>query len=90
MKGRRSKKRPWGETRPLQVECLTSVPCMERGPNEGDYQVRCLPDSEKVYTCPACLRPIPVGTAHVVVWPEETPLDLPQGVEARRYWRLEY
>ena len=73
----------------MQMERLASVPRMERGPDGGDYQVRRLPGSEKEYTCPACLRPIPAGTAHVVAWPEEAPFGLPQGVEARRHWHLE-
>jgi|GEM_PF-1610493 len=59
------------------------------GPDGGDYQVRRLPGSAKEYTCPACLRPIPAGTAHVVAWPEEAPFGLPQGVEGRRHWHSE-
>ena len=73
----------------MQMDRLASVPRMERGPDGGDYQVRRLPGSAKEYTCPACLRPIPAGTAHVVAWPEEAPFGLPQGVEARRHWHLE-
>ena len=48
------------------MDRLASVPRTERGPDGGDYQVRRLPGSAKEYTCPACMRPIPVGTAHVV------------------------
>ena len=73
----------------MQMDRLASVPRTERGPDGGDYQVRRLPGSAKEYTCPACLRPIPAGTAHVVAWPEEAPFGLPQGVEARRHWHLE-
>ena len=61
------------------MDRLASVPRTERGPDGGDYQVRRLPGSAKEYTCPACMRPIPVGTAHVVAWPEEAPFGLPQG-----------
>ena len=71
------------------MDRLASVPRTERGPDGGDYQVRRLPGSAKEYTCPACLHPIPAGTAHVVAWPEEAPFGLPQGVEARRHWHLE-
>ena len=85
MRGKRSKKRPWGEARPLQMDRLASVPRTERGPDGGDYQVRRLPSAAKEYTCPACLRPIPRGTAHMVAWPEEAPFGLPQGVDARRH-----
>ena len=73
----------------MQMDRLASVPRTDRGPDGGDYQVRRLPGSAKDYTCPACLRPIPAGTAHVVAWPEEAPFGLPQGVEARRHWHLE-
>ncbi|SDR65350.1 hypothetical protein SAMN04489715_0577 [Schaalia meyeri] len=79
MRGKRSKKRPWGEARPLQMDRLASAARTERGPDGGDYQVRHLPSASKEYTCPACLRPILKGTAHVVAWPEETPFGLPQG-----------
>ena len=71
------------------MDRLASVPRTERGPDGGDYQVRHLPSAAKEYTCPACLRPIPVGTAHVVAWPEEAPFGLPHGVEGRRHWHSE-
>ena len=71
------------------MDRLASVPRTERGPDGGDYQVRHLPSAAKEYTCPACLRPIPVGTAHVVAWPEEAPFGLPQGVEGRRHCHSE-
>ena len=71
------------------MDRLASVPRTERGPDGGDYQVRRLPGSAKEYTCPACLRPIPAGTAHVVAWPEEAPFGLPQGVAGRRHWHSE-
>ena len=73
----------------MQMDRLASVPRTERGPDGGDYQVRRLPGSAKEYTCPACMRPIPVGTAHVVAWPEEAPFGLPQGVEGRCHWHSE-
>lgn len=68
------------------MDRLASVPRTEQGPDGGDYQVRRLPSAVKEYTCPACLRPIPRGTPHVVAWPEEAPFGLPQGVEGRRHW----
>lgn len=71
------------------MDRLASVPRTERGPDGGDYQVRRLPGSAKEYTCPACLRPISAGTAHIVAWPEEAAFGLPQGVEGRRHWHLE-
>ncbi len=79
VRGKRSKKRSWGEARPLQMDRLPSCRGTERGPDGGDYQVRRLPGSAKEYTCPACMRPIPVGRQHVVAWPGNTLLGLPQG-----------
>ena len=61
------------------MDRLASVPRTERGPDGGDYQVRRLPSAVKEYTCPACLRPIPRGTPHVVAWPEEAPLRFAAG-----------
>lgn len=58
------------------MERLASVPRTERGPDGLDYQVRRLPSAAKEYTCPACLRPIPQGSAHIVAWPEEAPFGL--------------
>ena len=71
------------------MDRLASVPRTERGPDGGDYQVRRLPSAAKEYTCPACLRPIPVGAAHVVAWPEQAPFGLPQGVDGHRHWHSE-
>jgi hypothetical protein len=34
----------------------------------------------KEYVCPGCNQRIPVGTAHVVAWPEH------EGVDSRRHW----
>ncbi|MDC4232865.1 hypothetical protein M3T53_03945 [Actinomyces sp. B33] len=68
---------------------LASIPHSERGPDGSSYQVRHLRSSSKEYTCPACLRPVPVGSVHVVAWPEEAAYGLPQGVEARRHWHSE-
>ena len=63
----------------MQMDRLASVPRTERGPDGLDYQVRRLPSAAKEYTCPACLRPIPQGSAHIVAWPEEAPFDCPRG-----------
>ncbi|WP_235503280.1 hypothetical protein [Aeromicrobium sp. Root495] len=42
--------------------------------------------SAKTYTCPACHRPIPPGTAHVVAWPVEKALLSEDAAEERRHW----
>lgn len=90
MKGKRSQKRPWAKGhRDLNLGALASVPRSEIGPDGRDYQVQHLRSSSKEYTCPACLHPIRVGTAHVVAWPEQQPFGLPEGLEARRHWHVE-
>ena len=40
----------------------------------GDWFVQYIPavNARKTYTCPECYRPIPPGTAHLVVWQEAT------------------
>ena len=71
MRGKRSRKRPWGESRPLQMSALASLARSEIGPDGECYQVQYLRSSSKPYTCPACLQTIAIGSAHVVAWPEE-------------------
>ena len=50
---------------------------------DGSFVVRNVPGSAeaKTYRCPGCDQEIKPGTAHVVVWPEETP-----GLTERRHW----
>jgi hypothetical protein len=50
---------------------------------DGDWVVRQVPGAAaaKVYRCPGCDQEIRPGTAHVVVWPAETP-----GLSERRHW----
>ena len=52
------------------------------------WVVRTVPGASatKPYTCPACGRPIGVGVAHVVAWPETPAWGLERAVEARRHW----
>ncbi|MBM6545810.1 hypothetical protein JNO54_06610 [Janibacter sp. YIM B02568] len=38
--------------------------------------------STRTYTCPGCHHPLPPGTAHVVVWPD----DGLGSVDDRRHW----
>lgn len=90
MRGRRSRKRPWSQPyRELDMGSLSSMPHTETGPDGRPYQVRHLASAAKEYTCPGCLRPVVLGSAHVVAWPEEAPFGLPQGVQARRHWHSE-
>jgi hypothetical protein len=50
---------------------------------DGSWMVRNVAGSAeaKTYRCPGCDQEIKPGTAHVVVWPEETP-----GLTERRHW----
>ncbi len=50
---------------------------------DGSWVVRHVPGSAaaKTYRCPGCDQEIRPGTAHVVVWPEQTP-----GLAERRHW----
>ena len=50
---------------------------------DGDWVVRQVPGAAatKMYRCPGCDQEIMPGTAHVVVWPAQTP-----GLEERRHW----
>ncbi len=50
---------------------------------DGEWVVRQVPGSAaaKEYRCPGCDQEIRAGTAHVVVWPAETP-----GLAERRHW----
>ncbi len=50
---------------------------------DGDWVVRQVPGAAavKVYRCPGCDQEIRPGTAHMVVWPEQT-----SGLAERRHW----
>ena len=42
--------------------------------------------SNKDYRCPGCNQLVRSGAAHVVAWPEESPLGVASGLETRRHW----
>ncbi len=75
VRGKRSKKRQ-SEARPRRWTARLRA-AYRTGP-DGDYQVRRLPGSAKDLRRPACLRPIPAGTAHVVAWPGRSALACPR------------
>ena len=54
----------------------------------GDFYVRRISGaaSTKPYTCPACHRPIPPATPHVVAWPVEKALLSDDALDERRHW----
>jgi hypothetical protein len=51
--------------------------------SDGDWVVRAVPGAAatKTYRCPGCDQEIRPGTAHLVVWPADTP-----GLTERRHW----
>lgn len=86
--GRKSSKRPWNAPHtPLNMERLASIPRSQLGPGGVEYTVQQISSGQKIYTCPGCLQPIPVGAAHVVAWTEE--YFYARGVEERRHWHTE-
>lgn len=54
----------------------------------GDWFVQYIPavNARKTYTCPECYRPIPPGTAHLVVWQESHVLGRERAIDERRHW----
>ncbi|WP_158017706.1 hypothetical protein [Mycobacterium basiliense] len=57
---------------------------VETGPDGYDYEVHLVAATRavKTYRCPGCDHEIRSGTAHVVVWPA----DSPEAGEHRRHW----
>ena len=56
--------------------------------SDGDFLVRTVPGAaaRKPYRCPGCQQVIPVGTAHLVVWPVEDPSWVQSAADSRRHW----
>lgn len=42
--------------------------------------------AKKDYRCPGCALVVPVGTAHVVAWQEDSIMGVDQAVADRRHW----
>ncbi|CAG7843976.1 putative protein [Pseudoclavibacter triregionum] len=40
----------------------------------------------KPYVCPGCPNPIPVGVAHLAVWPADHLFGDDRALEERRHW----
>ncbi|CPR10022.1 hypothetical protein BN971_01702 [Mycobacterium bohemicum DSM 44277] len=62
---------------------------MEIGPDGHSYEVRPVAAARavKTYRCPGCDHEIRSGTAHLVVWPIDSPFGGDSGsVEDRRHW----
>jgi hypothetical protein len=71
---------------PLRLPPLPSpmLRRVETGPDGHEYEVRPIAAARavKIYRCPGCDHQIRSGTAHVVVWPAESP----GAMEDRRHW----
>lgn len=55
---------------------------------DGEFHVRNIPGAaaRKTYRCPGCSHEIPVGAAHVVVWPTQDLSWTESATDARRHW----
>jgi len=64
---------PSRDRRPLSLSPMLRR--VETGPDGHDYEVRPIAAARavKTYRCPGCDHQIRSGTAHVVVWPAESP-----------------
>ena len=73
---------PWSVDRVLEP-----APTVERAP-DGDWMVRHVRPANAVkhYVCPGCGRTIPPGTAHLVVWQQDSLLGSRTAFEDRRHW----
>ncbi len=73
---------PRGQRSALPSPLLRRV---ETGPDGYEYEVVPIAGARavKTYRCPGCDHEIRSGTAHVVVWPADSP---ETGVEDRRHW----
>ncbi|HZU48444.1 MAG TPA: hypothetical protein VFA16_14525 [Mycobacterium sp.] len=75
-------------TPPRRQPPVQSLPVprrLETGPDGYEYEVRPVAAARttKTYRCPGCDHEIRSGTAHVVVWPADSPQS---GVDDRRHW----
>ncbi|GAA2105809.1 hypothetical protein GCM10009841_24930 [Microlunatus panaciterrae] len=79
-------RRPSKHTRPARP--LSAGHATSATKSDGRWVVRSIPGAAatKTYRCPGCDRLVPVGTAHVVVWPAVPSLHASSGVEERRHW----
>lgn len=82
-------RRPSKHTRPFR-ELRTTTGGGQRAEDrtDGRWVVRTMTGAAavKAYRCPGCLRTIPAGTAHLVVWPYDPPIGGSQTIPERRHW----
>jgi hypothetical protein len=55
---------------------------------DGEWMVRPITarNAAKNYTCPGCHRPVLPGTAHLVVWQEDSLFGAESALADRRHW----
>ena len=84
---RRSRKRPYAAGHiPLDYERINGGGWQEEAMDGRTYKVRRIQRGQKDYRCPGCQQIIPIGTAHVVAWTEDTLWGAQAGIDARRHW----
>ena len=85
----RNARRKWAAPAPdVDLErTRAGLPRHESGP-DGEWSVRQITaqNAAKDYRCPGCGVLIPPGTAHLVVWQEDSLLGRQAAVEGRRHW----
>ncbi|MCC3273854.1 hypothetical protein MUK71_11065 [Arthrobacter zhangbolii] len=85
----RNARRKWASAPPeVDLErTRAGLPRHESGP-DGEWSVRQITaqNAAKDYRCPGCGVLIPPGTAHLVVWQEDSLLGRQAAVEGRRHW----
>ncbi len=55
---------------------------------DGEWMVQTMPAdlATKAYSCPGCGLVVPIGQAHVVVWPRHASIGSTSAVDERRHW----
>ncbi|WP_146361535.1 hypothetical protein [Arthrobacter yangruifuii] len=85
----RNARRKWASAPPERdlERTRAGIPMRESGP-DGEWSVRQITagNAAKDYRCPGCAQIIPPGTAHLVVWQEDSLLGRQSAVEGRRHW----
>ena len=79
-------KRPSKHLRPPRPLSSSHAGAVDKA--DGRWMIQTMPatSATKQYRCPGCERMIPLGTAHVVVWPLVPSLSYSKAVDERRHW----
>ncbi|THJ66304.1 hypothetical protein E8P82_09405 [Arthrobacter echini] len=79
-------------TAPAEIDlerARAGIPQHESAP-DGEWAVRRITErnASKTYTCPGCNRSILPGTAHLVVWREDSFFGHEAALADRRHWHV--